>query len=221
MRLLDDLLPSFVTHAACVDSDGVDLTDRLFPEEAAHLTRAVDKRRREFALGRSCARQAMAALGLPPQALPSLQDRSVAWPAAIWGTITHAEGFCAAAVARREDTAGLGLDAEVRARVQPRLWSSIATAAEIGWIEAVDGALLQAERATRLFSAKEAFYKAQYCATRAWVGFHDVELSFDGQGGFEVALLVDVAPGFARGMRYGGREACARDHVVTALCLPR
>jgi 4'-phosphopantetheinyl transferase EntD len=221
MRLLEDLLPPFAAHAACVDTEGLDLTDRLFPEERGHLARAVDKRRREFALGRSCAREAMGALGIAAQALPSLPDRSVGWPDAIWGTITHTDGFCAAAVARRDDTAGLGLDAEVRARVQPRLWSSIATPFEVAWFEEADGALLQAERATRLFSAKESFYKAQYCATRAWVGFHDVELTFDGQGGFEVALMVDVAAGFTRGTRFHGREAFTRDHVLTALWLPR
>jgi len=33
-----------------------------------------------------------------------------------------------------------------------------------------------------MFGAKEAFYKAQFPVTEAWVGFHDVELVPDDEG---------------------------------------
>ncbi|HEX6243235.1 MAG TPA: 4'-phosphopantetheinyl transferase superfamily protein [Polyangiales bacterium] len=191
----------------------------LYPEEAEHIARAVPKRLREFTLGRTCARQAMAALGLPPAPLPANEDRSVRWPDAVWGSITHTEGLCAAVAARRDALRGVGIDAEVRGRVTEKLWEHIANPAEIRWFRAGGDALTQAERATLLFSAKEAFYKAQYCVTRTYVGFHEVTLDFDPSGEFRVTLQNDIASAFARGATFAGRYVQLSGHVVTGLVI--
>lgn len=191
----------------------------LFPEELASIARAVDKRKHEFALGRTCARRALAALGLPAQALLANADRSVRWPAAAWGSITHTEGMCAAVAARREHLRGLGIDAEVRGRVNDKLWSHIATEREIAWFRAAASEREASERATLLFSAKEAFYKAQFCVSQTFVGFHEVELSFDADGAFEVTLQNDIATAFARDSVFRGRYAQLGDHVVTGLVI--
>jgi 4'-phosphopantetheinyl transferase EntD len=218
--LLRTLFPSTVTSAAAVDTEGSDSAP-LYPEEAAHIARAVDKRRREFALGRACARSALAALGVAPGPLPSLPDRSVAWPAAAWGSITHTEGLCAAVAVRRSDAAGIGVDVEVRGRVGQQLWRHIATERERRWLDEPPAPHEKAERATRLFSAKEAFYKAQYCVSRAWVGFHDVELTLDDDGVFTVELVVDVGDVFRRGTRFSGRVHETREHVLSGLIVSR
>lgn len=193
--------------------------DPLFPEEVEHVARAVPKRLREFALGRACARRAIAALGLPAAPLPANEDRSVRWPDAVWGSITHTEGLCAAVAARRDALRGLGIDAEVRGRVTEKLWDHIASSAEIRWFRAAPDASTAAERATLLFSAKEAFYKAQYCVTRTYVGFHEVELRFEGDGEFRVVLQNDIADRFARGTTFLGRYVQLAGHVVTGLVI--
>src|SRR5690349_10170864 len=91
-----------LTHAEAADP--------LFDEERTSLARAVEKRRNEFAMGRTAARRALVHMGLPAVALPPNEDRSVAWPETVWGSITHADGLCAAVLGRREEVAGIGID---------------------------------------------------------------------------------------------------------------
>src|SRR4051794_36063543 len=93
-----DLFPAHVSLAELHDPE---LAEPLFPEEQAAIARAVEKRRLEFALGRTCARRALRELGVNPGALVPLADRSVPWPSEAWGSITHADGFCAAVAASR------------------------------------------------------------------------------------------------------------------------
>jgi 4'-phosphopantetheinyl transferase EntD len=192
----------------------------LHPDEEAHVARAVDKRRLEFALGRTCARRALARLGVSAPVLLANADRSVAWPEGVWGSITHADDYCAAIAARHSDVRGLGIDAERRERVHERLWNTIATERELAWLRGASDASESLLRAALLFSAKESFYKAQFCATRAWVGFHDVHLSVLDDGTFTVELLVDVARIFARGTVFSGRHVVLAHHVVTGLVIP-
>jgi len=195
----------------------------LYPDEQTSLARAVDKRRHEFALGRTAARHALAQLGLPAGPLLPNSDRSVAWPAAVWGSISHADGLCAAVLARRERLRGIGIDVEVRRRVEPKLWRMIATDEEQARLAAIPDETERLERATLLFSAKEAFYKAQYCVTQSWVGFQDAQVHFERAGEFELELRNEVVGAhFPAGSRFAGRHALLRDHVVTGLViLPR
>ncbi|MFF9486115.1 hypothetical protein [Streptomyces sp. NPDC014676] len=61
---------------------------------------AVERRRREFATGRVCARQALAALGVPPSGpLPRGSAGAPSRPGGVRGGITHCPGHRAAAVA--------------------------------------------------------------------------------------------------------------------------
>jgi 4'-phosphopantetheinyl transferase N-terminal domain len=61
--MIGDILPPQV---AVAEEFGDVLNVALFPEEEAAMANAVDKRRREFAAARACAREALAKLGLPP-----------------------------------------------------------------------------------------------------------------------------------------------------------
>jgi 4'-phosphopantetheinyl transferase EntD len=207
------------------DVVGVELSDParaepLFPDEEQAVARAVEKRRVEFALGRTAARRALSALGVPAGPLLQNKDRSVEWPERAWGSITHADGICAAVATLRAHHAGIGIDAELRGRVKRELWNHIATGPEQAWLAEPAEASEQDARATLLFSAKEAFYKAQFCASRGWVGFHDAQLCFDDAGQFEVELLIDVGTTFQRGHRFHGRWGLLPHHVITALVLP-
>ena len=62
-RVIEEILPAQVTSAESFADTSAAL---LFPEEMALVTGAVEKRQREFATARECARTALAELGVPP-----------------------------------------------------------------------------------------------------------------------------------------------------------
>src|SRR4051812_2128234 len=81
-----DLLPAGVASYEVQDAT---VPEPLFSEELEVVSRAVAKRKREFALGRMCAHRALSALGVPACGLPMAADRSPVWPSGIVGSITH------------------------------------------------------------------------------------------------------------------------------------
>jgi 4'-phosphopantetheinyl transferase EntD len=213
-----DVRSLFPGHIEGVDSLGMQAIDPLFPEEEAYLTRAVDKRRVEFASGRTCARRALAKLGVTTGALVPLPDRSVPWPDGTVGSITHAQGYVAAVVCRTSQLRGIGIDAELKGRVHEHLWKQIADDAEQAWFRAGHSEAECALRATLCFSGKEAFYKAQFCVSRAWVGFHDVTFCA-AEGRFSIVLRKDIASFAKANTAYEGQYVITDDHVVSALCI--
>lgn len=82
----------------------------LFPEEERLITRAVEKRRREFTTARLCARKAMERLGVAPVPVLSGLRGEPLWPQGVIGSITHCAGYRAAALAQAAGT--IGIDAE-------------------------------------------------------------------------------------------------------------
>src|SRR5438045_3856440 len=92
-----------------LESLGADvIAGSLFPEEAIAVERAVARRRRDFSAGRWCARQALAALGISPVAIPVGPNREPRWPAGVVGSIAHSHSHCAAVVALSRHVAALG-----------------------------------------------------------------------------------------------------------------
>jgi 4'-phosphopantetheinyl transferase EntD len=156
--------------------DGTDPTV-LWPEEAEAVARAVANRVRQFAAGRHCARAAMAELGLAPAAVPVGERRAPRWPVGLRGSISHTDGYAVAVVRRvgggEGDRWSVGIDAEQVGRVTEHLHPRLFTPAEQQWLAAL-APLERAWAAAAVFGAKEAFYKAQFPLTAAWVGFHDV-----------------------------------------------
>jgi 4'-phosphopantetheinyl transferase EntD len=213
--MLPEVKSLFPPSAIGADSLSV-ASEPLFPEEETYVARAVDKRRREFAWGRSCARRALAELGVVAEALVPLADRSVPWPVGCIGSITHADGYVAAVVAKTADLRGLGIDAECRGRLGEHLWKQIANEQERAWFCSAASETERTLRATLTFSAKEAFYKAQYCLSRAWVGFHDVTLQAS-DGRFSIVLCKDIAGLAPKNTRYEGRYALTEAHVISAM----
>ncbi|MBO1416596.1 4'-phosphopantetheinyl transferase, partial [Streptomyces sp. FH025] len=107
--MIRDLLPDVVVTEVAYDDPP---EARLEPAEAAVVAEAVDKRRREFTTVRHCARAALARLGVPYRPLvPGLRG-APSWPDGVIGSLTHCDGFRAAAVSRAGDLASVGIDAE-------------------------------------------------------------------------------------------------------------
>ena len=159
---------------------------QLFAEERELVAQAVASRVEEFAAGRVCARRALAELGYPPAPLLRRDDRRPGWPPGCFGSITHARGHCAAAVAPAAACAGIGIDVEVAGRVDEKLERAICTPAEIRRLRSMSEAE-RAQNRTVIFSAKEAFYKSQSHLPDAVRAFHDAEIEV-GDGVFTVRL---------------------------------
>ena len=152
----------------------------LLPEERVGQERWATKRVAEFAAGRLCARCSIEALGVPAQPVLRATDRRPLWPEGILGSITHADGFCAAAVCFSMGRRSIGLDVEVVGRVTPDMWRLTCTPEEIARLE--NSPLDERDRlASLIFSAKEAFYKCQYVISQQWIGFQDVSVAPAGE----------------------------------------
>ncbi len=152
--------------------------DTLYPEERAHIARAVAKRRAEFGTGRMLARRALATLGIAPCALVPHADRSPYWPPGVVGSLSHTAGCCAVALTVSPRLRALGVDVEQDTALEPRFEPTICTPAERSWLDRA-GEAQRGGNLKLLFSAKEAFYKCQYGITRTMIGFHDVTIDLD------------------------------------------
>jgi 4'-phosphopantetheinyl transferase EntD len=161
----------------------------LYPEERAHIQKAVPKRRAEFATARILARRALAALGAPSVALVPTADRAPVWPSGYTGSISHCANYCAVVVALSRDVRSLGLDVEDLRELEPTMLDLVLTSAERRWLHGQPEALRPLLPIV-IFSAKEAYYKCQYPITHGFLEFHDVELSIEwASGRFEARVL--------------------------------
>ncbi|KIN64469.1 Phosphopantetheinyl transferase PptA [Sulfitobacter noctilucicola] len=179
--------------------------------EARHLRRAFPVRKREFAAGRTAARQAMTALGRSPEPIPAHPDRAPHWPEGLSGSISHTGKLCAAVLTTAPFH--LGLDMEENADLEVGLLATICSDRELAHI---DGPY-RLRLAKLIFCAKEAAYKAQYPITRTLFGFDHIEISLDlAQQRFTAAFTKPVGC-FAVGDKMPGKFDGIEDHLVTAV----
>lgn len=202
-----------------VSHEEIDGHAQLYPEEAAAVARAIEKRRAEFAAGRACAREALRRLGIETGAIPPRDDRAPVWPDGVVGSITHCPGFVAAAVALRSDFAGLGFDAEGAEPLDSGLVRLICTTDEQRSLRDLPPPP-HSNWPKIVFSAKEAVHKAIAPDARITLGFTEVEIDFDPDAGSFTARLVGRQdprlPPFAR---LDGRFAATDRHVFAGVVL--
>ncbi|MFI5822211.1 4'-phosphopantetheinyl transferase [Streptomyces rishiriensis] len=227
--MIEDLLPGTVVAVEAFGEEGVrEFGDApLYPQEEALLTRAVDKRRREFTVVRACARRAMEKLGVPPQPVLPGERGAPQWPDGLTGSMTHCEGYCAAALVRADDLASLGIDAEPHAPLPEGVLAAVALPAEAARHERLAAERPEVHWDRLLFSAKESVYKAWFPLTRKWLDFSEADIDLTAaatgpdagsHGTFRARLLV---PGpLVGGRRLGhfeGRWTVRRGLVATAV----
>ncbi|MEW2401319.1 4'-phosphopantetheinyl transferase superfamily protein [Streptomyces sp. NPDC046862] len=202
----------------------------LFPEEESVIARAVPKRRREFTAVRGCARRAMEKLGVPPQAVLPGERGAPAWPDGLVGSMTHCEGYCAAALVRAADVASLGIDAEPHQPLPDGVLDAIALPTEEARLRRLTADRPSVHWDRLLFSAKESVYKAWFPLTALWLDFSEADIdvfadpdsdSDTGTGTFRARLLV---PGPVVGGRrigsFEGKWTVRRGLVATAVSVP-
>ncbi|MET9406309.1 4'-phosphopantetheinyl transferase superfamily protein [Streptomyces sp. NPDC002935] len=227
--MIEELLPESVV---AVESHGDDVAEgaTLYPEEQALVARAVEKRRREFTIVRTCARRAMEKLGVTPGPVLPGERGAPRWPAGVIGSMTHCDGYAAAALARSTDLASLGIDAEPHMALPDDVLEAVALPGERNRLDRL-GARAPAVHWDRLlFSAKESVYKAWFPLTGAWLDFSeaDIDISLGPtppgpvlSGSFRAQLLVPgpVVDG-VRVPAFDGLWTVQHGLVATAVTVP-
>ncbi|MFH8515285.1 4'-phosphopantetheinyl transferase [Streptomyces gelaticus] len=220
--MIEKILPSRVAVAEAFS----DLPDAvLLPGEQELTSGFVEKRRREFATTRHCARRALGSLGIAPGPILKGERGAPLWPENTVGSLTHCTGYRAAAVAHRQAALTIGIDAEENAPLPGDVHNSIALATE-----------QRRERELRLehprihwdrllFSAKEAVYKAWFPLTRRWLGFEEADIELRLDGSFTAQLLArDLQPAPGAGMpeipaAFHGRWLAGEGLLLTAIVI--
>ena len=227
--MIEDLLPETVVAVEAHGEDGVREfgDDPLYPQEEALVARAVAKRRREFTLVRSCARRAMEKLGVPPQPVLPGAGGAPGWPTGLAGSMTHCDGYAAAALVRAADLASLGIDAEPHQPLPDGVLSAIALPTEQERLRRLAADRPEVHWDRLLFSAKESVYKAWFPLTRKWLDFSEADIEIDAgpagatQGTLRARLLVPgpVLDGCRLG-HFEGSWTVGRGLVATAITVP-
>ena len=169
---LADLLPPGVALAVW----GVDVhEEELHPDEEQAVRYAVPSRRREFARGRACARHALARLGRWSGPIGVGPHRQPVWPREVVGSVTHAGGCIAAAVASSDELDALGIDVEVAQRLEAGIRDQV--------MQATDRLEVGEATPVVVFSAKESVFKALFPESGVWMAFDAVSLRHGSDAG--------------------------------------
>jgi enterobactin synthetase component D / holo-[acyl-carrier protein] synthase len=134
---------------------------------------ASDKRKKEFLLGRLCARDALSKIGLINCKVRVGDNREPLWPSGIVGSITHCDDLCAAAVARSNDYLSLGIDIEPIGELPIEIIDLILTHNDKNFFKHFS----PTSRDLKLiFCAKEAVYKCLYPLVHRFIDFLEVDV---------------------------------------------
>lgn len=235
--MIEHLVPATVATRAAY-GDELD-REPLFPEELVAVEKAVPKRRAEFSAGRACARAALAALDAAPGPVPrdNGDHGAPVWPKGFVGSITHCDGYRAAAAARATDILALGIDAEPHGPLPDGVIDAIhSTADERAALKRLTDRAPGVHWDRLLFSAKETVYKAWYPYHHKMLGFDEAELLFGepelpdpagpattpAQGTYTARLLIP-GPLLADGIGpevFSGRWIVRGGLLVTAIVVP-
>lgn len=194
----------------------------LSPEEMEILSpKAVQKRRDEFLLGRAAACSALKQLGFasPPPVLKG-RNREPIWPDGYIGTITHSNGVAVAAACARSYADGIGIDIEtLEKNVSTGVFKLTCTEKELELIHS-DSSKNQT-MFKRIFSAKEAGFKAFFRHAQAYIDYREAELSWDsGTSSFEGVLLTDAGKKYPEGSRFTVGSRLIDGFVFSHVLLP-
>jgi 4'-phosphopantetheinyl transferase EntD len=214
VRALEAVSPQGAVFAgAALD----EVTTDPFPSEIALVSGAVDKRRKEFHVGRTLARRALARLAITAGPILRSTDRAPLWPHSVVGSISHCDVFCGVIVAPQGQVRAIGLDIELDRMLEP---SVIRLVCGGGELEAASAAtpLTPAQVAIRLFSIKESVYKAYAPATSSFLDFQDVTVSLHWPDQTFEAFLLNPARPALFGRRVLRGHFGSAEGVVYALC---
>ena len=184
--------------------------NEVLPAEECALKGAVPARRAEFGAGRAAARRALGALGHAAAPILPDQDRAPVWPEGVAGSIAHAAGVAVAVV---REGLPIGVDVEEDAAIEPELWPIICAPDELNALPEED----RGRYVRRVFSAKEAAYKAQFPITRSVIGFPSLSIRLT-EDGFTARFSHQVGP-LLEGHVLHGKRAFANGRVLSGVAI--
>lgn len=216
--VLATLLPSTVE---CEEHFGEPPGGALFLDEEKVVARAIERRRREFATVRASARACLRRLGHEEVTILPGLGGAPGWPDGVRGSMTHCDGYAAAAVGLAPFVTAIGIDAEPDAPLPDGVLDVVATPAEQALLDGIsrieDGPCWD----RLLFSAKEAVYKAWCPVVCQWLDPQETEIAF--QPGRKTFTAVLSREGMRAGglpiARLHGRWARHRGILLTAVVL--
>lgn len=141
--------------------------------QPASIARSVPRRQAEFFFGRWAAREALLQGGVVGGQVPIGPSREPIWPPGWVGSLSHCQGYAAAAVAPAQSVQCIGIDIERVATAQnlEALLAVAVDATEADRLTRSAPGLSRAQLATLAFSAKESFYKATFPRVGRFFGF--------------------------------------------------
>ena len=192
----------------------------LLPEEIEFLaTLCSSKRRAEFSLGRYCARRALSEFKLESEPILRNPDtREPCWPESVRGSITHSEGFAAAAVGLDKDISGVGIDMENLSRsVNFNISRHVCVETERKYLESLSPE--QANHDLRIiFSAKESIFKCLFPISRTYLYFQDATVTIDEKNsGFSFILSKACAGITPEGFQHSGKYSIEENLLLTSI----
>ena len=185
-------------------------------EVPKELEGAVLKRKREFAAGRQCAKQALARFG-DTSNIAIRDDRAPVWPNGIVGSISHSREIAWAAVARSSSLRGIGIDAElvIKQETATEIRDRVVNRDEANCLAASN--LPEPMRTTIAFCTKESVYKCLYPLFGITLDFSDVTLrQVDPRAG---AFVAEVSGKIREVQVLSGRFYRGLGHVFSAAWL--
>lgn len=173
----------------------------LFPEEIAATRAWTASRRREFAMGRTCARRALAKAGAPSGPILFEESGAPRWPPGFVGSLSHKGPLAIAAVAPALSVRSAGIDLELSdSALDTPFLAEVCTQRE----RLLSNSLkpLLSSPVDLFVASKEAFYKCQFPLTGAELAWQDVEVTFSLEQTSFHAEPRSMPPGWSSGKGY-------------------
>lgn len=181
------------------------------------IRQAAPRRQQGFAAGRRAAADALQAAGWHgDKTVPIGPDQLPVWPAGWHGSISHTDDLATALVA--PDCPVLGVDLE---RLMSRQLAFEVAPAIMPEARPGQAGIPPAQEVSRVFSAKEALYKALFPQTRSFRDFSAARAVWEaGQNpsdppGLFLQLTECWGPEWPAGRRFQIRQALTPDHVLS------
>ena len=214
--MLADQLPSDVVLVVATSAME---SQRLSDAEEACIATAVEKRQSEFRSGRNAAKAALTQLGLQGDIMlpPDTDGRRPRWPTGHVGSITHTRGFCAAAAARANDYAAIGIDVEPRTPMREGVVARICSDRELQWIAQQPDDHLKADLGKVIFCIKETLYKVFNPLHDVYLGFQEAEVQLNLEEGSFTANIHQRKADIR--CRYSGRFSFDDNYVFASTVL--
>ena len=192
----------------------------LLPEEEKiSASFSSSKRRTEFSLGRYCAHRALSKFELQSvKILRNAATREPCWPESVRGSITHSDGFAAAAVGLTKDVSGIGIDLESLSRVVDfNIRRHVCVDKEREFLESLPTE--QANRYLRIiFSAKESIFKCFFPISQTYLYFQDAEIIIEENNSKFSFLLSKACSGItSAGFQHYGMFSIKDDLLLTSI----